>query len=494
MNGIIESLQTLAVAIDSVTLDPTNARQHPERNLEAVKRSLQRYGQRKPLVVNKHTGHIEAGNATWQAASALGWTEIAVVFVEDDPTTATGYAIADNRTGELARWDDEVLLEQLRELTAVDELAHVGFDAEQIRALETVRPAREPFDLQAELAKIITPRCAVGEVWQLGRHRLACGDATDGRLWDRLMAGQRADLVVTSPPYNVGVRYATHKDRQPREVYFEMLRAVASAVVRHMAPGRFVAWNTGVTRKSWPHWHAVILEEAGLEYVREIVWVKQGIPWPLFPLTVKRATARAYTPNWKHETIYVLEMPGERAAELPLLECPACEGHGRVHGFAGGERHDRIMLLTHGPIELGGRIEPVAKYAHDVWQIAQQMSTVGIPTIGKRETGFTHTNVEGKRDRHAIKAHPAAFPVELPRACLTFLTSEGERVVDPFAGAGATLIAAEEMARIGYGIDLDPVYCELTMRRWEAASGGSAVRADTAEAEPDGRTADEAHA
>ena len=100
MHNIIKPLWTLAVPIDSVRLDPRNARGHTVRNLEAIKKSLETYGQRKPIVVNN--GVIEAGNGLWQAAKALEWGEIAVVTVQEDENTAVGFALMDNQSALLA--------------------------------------------------------------------------------------------------------------------------------------------------------------------------------------------------------------------------------------------------------------------------------------------------------------------------------------------------------------------------------------------------------
>lgn len=106
--NIVESLRPLAVPIDTVHLDPANAR--TGHALDRIAASLQQYGQRKPIVVNRNESNkIEAGNGTWQAAKSLGWSHIAVVFVEDDPQTAVGYGIADNRLGDLSTWDAGVL-------------------------------------------------------------------------------------------------------------------------------------------------------------------------------------------------------------------------------------------------------------------------------------------------------------------------------------------------------------------------------------------------
>ncbi len=122
--NIAEPLQVLAVPIDSIKPDPRNARRHSQPNLDVIKRSLQTYGQRKPIVVNKRTMTIEAGSGLWQAAKALGWQEIAAVFVDDDGETAKAFGVMDNRSAELAEWN----LPNLQAL--ISELDGVGFDTE----------------------------------------------------------------------------------------------------------------------------------------------------------------------------------------------------------------------------------------------------------------------------------------------------------------------------------------------------------------------------
>lgn len=117
---IIESLRPLAVLASSLTLDPDNARLHDDKNLDAIKNSLSRFGQRKPVVVRRSDRVVIAGNGTLTAAIALGWTEVAAVLVDDDSVTSKAYALADNRTSELARWDDDNLSNALFEISQYD--------------------------------------------------------------------------------------------------------------------------------------------------------------------------------------------------------------------------------------------------------------------------------------------------------------------------------------------------------------------------------------
>lgn len=131
---IAEALRPLAIAMDELTPDPHNARTHSARNLEAIERSLKAFGQRKPILVRRAGMIITAGNGTFDAAKALGWTHLAAVVVDDDETTAKAYAIADNRTAELAEWDYEELERQLEELG--DDLAlDAGFDESEFETM-----------------------------------------------------------------------------------------------------------------------------------------------------------------------------------------------------------------------------------------------------------------------------------------------------------------------------------------------------------------------
>ena len=129
-------MKTERVPIDSVSLDPANVRRHGERNLATIKASLSRFGQQKPIVVDGD-GIVRAGNGTWTAAKALGWKEITVVRTALKGAEATAYAIADNRTAELAEWDDDALAQTLAALQIEDEALALdtGFDAKEIEAL-----------------------------------------------------------------------------------------------------------------------------------------------------------------------------------------------------------------------------------------------------------------------------------------------------------------------------------------------------------------------
>lgn len=162
---IAEPLRSLVVPIDSLNLDPANARLHPERNLDAIKGSLSRFGQRKPIIVRANGRIVMAGNGLLTAAKALGWTEIAAVVLDDDAITATAFAIADNRTADLANWDAEVLIKTMESLSTDIPSIDLGFLESELDAIKaTIGNGFEPVPAedQSELDSkdpIVCPEC-----------------------------------------------------------------------------------------------------------------------------------------------------------------------------------------------------------------------------------------------------------------------------------------------------------------------------------------------
>jgi DNA modification methylase len=187
--------------IKDLTPDPTNARQHDEKNLKAIQGSLKEFGQRKPIVLTE-SGVIVAGNGTVEAAKRLGWTTIEAVRVPKDWTAdqVKAFALADNRTAELANWDEQVMASQLLELDAA------GFDIAEF-GFEAVEPEVEKDIIEDEVPESAPARTALGDIWILGRHRLMCGDSTDKATVLKLMDNSKADLVLTDPPFGNDLGY-----------------------------------------------------------------------------------------------------------------------------------------------------------------------------------------------------------------------------------------------------------------------------------------------
>lgn len=189
------------VPIDSLTLDPSNARKHSKKNLEAIKGSLARFGQQKPIVVSE-AGVVIAGNGTLEAARSLGWREIDIKRSSLKGSDITAYAVADNRAGELADWNLDVLPGTLEALGQEFDLGEIGFDANDLAKL-TKKAAKAGMIDDEHVPEAGETRCKLGDLWQLGPHRLVCGDSSDPLVIERLMGEERADIVFTDPPYDL---------------------------------------------------------------------------------------------------------------------------------------------------------------------------------------------------------------------------------------------------------------------------------------------------
>lgn len=205
---------TETIFIKDLTLDPKNARKHSKKNLDAIKGSLKKFGQQKPIVVSQD-GIVIAGNGTVEAAKALGWDKIEITRSKLTGSDITAYAIADNRTGELAEWDLNILPGALEALSQDFDLGEIGFDKNDLAKFikEEIKPGLTGDD---EIPEQVETRCTPGDLWILGEHRLLCGDSTDVLQVERLMGGAKADMVFTDPPYNLQERGQTKRTNKTK--------------------------------------------------------------------------------------------------------------------------------------------------------------------------------------------------------------------------------------------------------------------------------------
>lgn len=192
------------VKIDDLDLDPKNARKHDAKNLKAIADSLEQFGQRKPIVVWGRT--VVAGNGTMAAARSLGWTEISIARVPDSWSAdqVKAYALADNRSAELASWDEQVLASQLLELQEAEfDIELLGFELPVDELAEVV---------EDEIPEQVEPKSKLGDVWQLGKHRVMCGDAIQSKVID-LWFVDGLDALVTDPPYGMSFQSNYRKEQ-----------------------------------------------------------------------------------------------------------------------------------------------------------------------------------------------------------------------------------------------------------------------------------------
>jgi 16S rRNA G966 N2-methylase RsmD len=191
-------LKIESVPIEKLTFDPANARKHSDANLAAIAGSLKEFGQRKPIVIT-FDNVIVAGNGTVEAAKFLGLTDVDVVRVPKDwgADQVKAFALADNRSAELAEWNPEVLSAQLLELEQAGfDIEALGFDVKQEEPIKEVDNDDAPAVPDEAVTKL-------GDVWKLGNHTVMCGDATDIDLVESLVSGANIEMVFTDPPYGI---------------------------------------------------------------------------------------------------------------------------------------------------------------------------------------------------------------------------------------------------------------------------------------------------
>ncbi len=423
-------MNTDTVPIESLTLDPANVRRHPANNLDKIKASLTRFGQQRPVLVGAD-GVIIAGNGTVMAAKALGWPSINIVRSNLKGSEATAYAIADNRTAELAEWDDDALAQQLAALQIEDAdlAAAAGFtDAEIAKLAEATVEVQEDEVPEAPAEPITKP----GDLWLLGDHRLLCGDSTKAEDVERLMGGAKADLCFTSPPYGQQRDY-TEEGKAKVVDWDGLMRGVFGNLP--MTDSGQVLVNLGLIHRDgeWvPYWDGWIgwMREQGWRRFGWYVWDKKH-PMPM------KDRGRLLP---QHEFVFHFNVNNRDCNKTVMSKTP-----GAVHDCGAKNRK------------------------------GEQRDT------GRFETGLyrVHSSVisiapeDGRMDANP---HPAQFPVAFPCAFLPIWTNEQDNVYEPFCGSGTTLIAAEQLGRKCYGMEISPAYCDVIVKRWETLTGKKAQR------------------
>jgi site-specific DNA-methyltransferase (adenine-specific) len=248
---------------------------NPRRgSVEAIRESLERNGQYRPVVVNRRSGEVLAGNHTLAAATQLGWSEIAATYVSVDAEQAKRIVLADNRTNDLAGYDEGLLAELLNELP---DLTGTAYDEDSLsELLDSVAPALP--DEDEVPPPPVTPRTRPGDLYELGPHRLLCGDATDPAAYARLVGESKASLLWTDPPY--GVDYVGKTERKltiagdGAERLEGLLSAAFAAADTALSPGAalYVAHPAGPQSLVF----GGCFQAAGWQLRQTLVWVKDA--------------------------------------------------------------------------------------------------------------------------------------------------------------------------------------------------------------------------
>jgi DNA modification methylase len=400
------------VSIGKLRANPKNSRTHSMRQIEAIARSIQELGFIAPIVVDEHQV-ILAGHGRWLAGKLLKLRLVPVIVASGlNQAQRRAYLLADNKLAERAGWDRNALAVELTELTpllaeAGLDIKLTGFEPAEIDSLmgDLVDPEQDPVD---EIPELVTqPVSRIGDLWLLRRHRLLCGDATNGPDLSKLMGGEDAVMVFTDPPYNVKVSSIQGRGR-----------------IRHR---EFVAASGEMSRAEFTRFLTTFLE----------LCAKHSADGSIFFVCM----------DWRH-TIEIGTAGEEVFGKLKNLIVWAKTNAGQ--GTFYRSQHELIFVFKNGDaphvnnFELGQH----GRSRSNVWTYA------GVNTF--------------RADRlNELSTHPTAKPVAMVADAMRDCSRRGDIVLDPFMGSGTTIMAAERVGRRGYGLELDPLYVDAAVRRWQ---------------------------
>ena len=398
-----------------------NARRHSRRQIRQIADSIQRFGFTNPVLISDE-GEIIAGHGRVEAAKLLGWAEVPVLRLSHlSEAERRAYVIADNKLALNAGWDQELLAIELQALIDLDfdvtvtgfSLAEVDLTLDAAREAATDSPPAAEDDIPPIFGPPVTRQ---GDVWVLGRHRLLCGDARVAAHFDRLMDGAPADLVFTDPPYNVPI----------------VGHVCGSGRIRHRE------FAMGVGEMSETAFTAFLTQTLGHAAGR------------------CRDGAIAFVcMDWRHMG-ELIAAGREVFSELKNL-CVWNKTNGGMGTF-NRSKHELIFAFKvgGGPHINTFGLGDTGRYRTNVWDYP------GISSLG------------AARDE-ALAMHPTVKPTALVADAIKGCSRRGGLVLDPFAGSGTTLVAAEACGRAARLIEYDALYGDTIIRRWERLTGKEAV-------------------
>jgi DNA modification methylase len=399
---------------------PNNVRHHSGEQIRRLAESIKQFGFTSPVLIDENDV-ILAGHARVLAAKKLGLSQIPVIMLRGlSEIKKRAYVLADNKIAEMAGYDRPALALELQDLSvllASEELdiGLTGFDPAEFDALiaDLSDPEHEPDeDVPAVAAKAVS---RPGDLWLFGeRHRLLCGDSRQAD-YDRLMGPARAAMVFTDPPYNVSIPKVVGRGRIKHRNF-----AMASG---EMSPAAFIDFLVGTLG-------------AAAEY---------SIDGALHYICI----------DWRHYG-ELLAAGKEIYSELlnVVVWCKTSGGQGSFYR----SQHEDIFVFKVGS--------------------GSHLNNVQLGRLGRNRTNVwtypgANTFRAGRIDE--LTAHPTVKPIALVADAIRDCTQRGDVVLDPFLGAGTTVLAADRVGRRAYGIEIDPLYVDVAVRRWQAATKADAV-------------------
>lgn len=415
--------------IGAISLPPRTLRTHSDRNKKQYARCIEALGLISPIIVDA-SGVIVVGFLWYLGALHLGLKDLPVIRVTHlTPEKLEIYRIAEQRLSELAPWDERALADAFRELSELDlgfSLEVTGFSQGEIdfRIEGFAANQAESADDTADTVPAVgaTAVSRHGDQWQLERHRILCGSALQSDTFAALMVRRRAAAVITDPPYNVPIQ--GHVSGKGRVHHREFAMATGE-----LSSDEFSKFLTSFLAAA----------------------IKHVAPGTLLYVFM----------DWRH-CAEIQIAATELGLELKNI-CVWVKSNAGMGSFYRSQ-HEFVFIFKHGKaphrnnVELGRH----GRFRTNVWQY---------PGFN----GFERRGEEG----NLLALHPTIKPVQLVADALLDCTDRNDIVLDPFLGSGSTLIAAERVGRRLYGIELDPLYVDVAIRRWQRHTGNQAIHVQT---------------
>ena len=401
----MDNLKIEYLPVDALEPYEKNTRKHQKEDISQIVKSIKKFGFDDPIGIWSDHNVIVEGHGRLMAAKKLGMKEVPVIRLDHlTDEQRRQYGIMHNRTAELSVWDMDALAEELKDLDMSDFDVDFGIDWGLDDTPTKVTEDTVPEEVET--------RAKLGDLWQLGGHRLICGDSTDVTVIDRLMDGVKVDMVFTDPPYNVAIG-------SKNAVLNEMNHAKRGHRVETE-----IAGDKGLTDAE----------------IGEQLWK------PAFQNMADHA---------KDDCSIYVTMP-QGGTHMMMMMADAC-----------WQVKHELMWLKNQPTFSMGRLDYDYKHEPIMYGWKKTHNFYG---KGK----FTKSVWEIDKPRES-KLHPTMKPIELIANALQNSTKESDVVLDVFGGSGSTLIACEQLNRKCYMCELDEHYCDVIIKRWEDFTGRKAV-------------------
>ena len=404
-----------------------NSRVHSKHQIRQIAASIQEFGFTNPILIDSK-GTIVCGHGRAAAARLLGIEQVPTIELENlTQDQIRAYLLADNKLAEKAGWDKSILAIELQYLINLDanfDITLTGFDVPEIDLI--IEDAKGGSKLDEDdrfiLPNATSPVSQTGDFWLLGKHRLLCGSSLESRCFDLLMGSQRADVVFVDPPYNVPIDG----------------HAIGNGSIHHPD----FAMGSGEMNEA--------------EFTDFLT-----MSFRLLARHSRRGSVHFVCMDWRH--MGELLSAGRQIYGKLLNLCVWAKDNAGMGSFYRSQ-HELIFVFRNGK----------GRYRNNI-QLGQH---------GRNRTNiwnYPSVNTLSRQgdEGNLLALHPTVKPVALVADALLDCSARGEVILDSFLGSGSTLLAAERVGRVCAGIEIDPLYVDVAVRRWQKHTGDHAVHAVT---------------